>query len=442
MGSEVRYADNDGVNLAYRVFGDGPLDILFVPPWFSNLDLLDDLEPFQRAITSVTSIPARLIALDRRGAGLSDRLCGPATLEEGIDDLLAVLDAVGSKQPVVFGFNESGTLCMLLAATHPTRTRALVLYDSFPSTTWQPDYPWGQKPEAREAEVKVMIDSWGTIPEILSPFTSISDNPGFLEWAGKWQRNSVSRDALPRVFDMLAKTDVRHVLGSINVPTLVLHRKDDPVVTVENGRYLGDNIPNAKYVELEGHEPVPFLGNWEEVSEEVEEFLTGTRRPRDVERVLATLVFTDIVGSTEKAASMGDSQWRKVLEHYDRTVEGEVTRYQGRVVKQLGDGHLLAFDGPARALKCACTISNKVKSLGVEVRAGLHTGEVEQRENDVGGIAVHIGSRVMHLAGPNEVLASASVPPLVAGSGISFEDRGEHELKGIDGAWKVFAVNA
>ncbi|MDQ3955818.1 MAG: adenylate/guanylate cyclase domain-containing protein, partial [Actinomycetota bacterium] len=200
--------------------------------------------------------------------------------------------------------------------------------------------------------------------------------------------------------------------------------------------------PDAKYVELDGHDPVPFMGNWDEVAEEIEEFVTGSRRERDAERVLATLVFTDIVGSTEKAASMGDSEWRKVLEDYDRTVEREVARYQGRVVKQMGDGHLLTFDGPARALKCACSISRGVKPLGVEIRAGLHTGEVEQRHDDVGGIAVHIGSRVTRLAKANEVLASASVPPLVAGSGISFEDRGEHELKGIDGTWKVYAVDA
>ena len=439
MDGRVEFAENGNVRLAYRAFGEGPLTLVFVPTWQSNIDLIDQFPPVARAIETLASF-GRLIIYDRRGAGLSDRLAGVATLEEGMDDLQAVLDAASAEQVTLLGLNESGPLCALFAATHPERTRSLILYGSFATTTWQPDYPWGQKPDERALQIAVITQLWGS--EELGPLINMGPNASdeFIKWVVRWQRNSLTRDALPGVFEMLTKTDVRHILPSIRVPTLVLHRKEDGVVPVDNGRYLAERIPGARLVELDGADHIPFLGDWESIADEVEEFMTGERREREKERVLATILFTDIVGSTKKASELGDERWRRLLDDYDELIRRQLARFQGRLVKRLGDGHFVTFDGPARALKCACNINNSVKDLGIELRSGLHTGEVEVRDDDLGGIAVHIGARVAALAEPGEVLVSSSVPPLVAGSGITFEERGVHELRGIEGKWTLYSV--
>ena len=439
VDAPVQYVQNGDIRLAYQVIGEGDLDIVFVPTWLSNLDLIDAYGPVRDSLESLTSY-ARLILLDRRGSGLSDRLCGAATLEEGMDDLTAVLDAAGAERIALMGLNESTTLCSLYAATYPERVRSLILYGAFATTTRQPDYPWGQTPEERHEQIELISASWGHE----GTGAVFNQGPGadeeFERWAVRWARNSVTRDALSGVFEMLEKTDVRHVLPTISVPTLVLHRTEDTVVPVDNGRYIAEHIPGAKLVELPGSDHIPFLGDWDAVSDEIEEFITGSRRARDLERVLATILFTDIVQSTEKAAAMGDEKWRRLLDEYDDIVRRQIDRFQGRLVKNLGDGHFATFDGPARALRCACTISTAVKRLGIEVRSGLHTGEVEVRGDDLGGIAVHIGARVMSHATPGEVLVSGSIPPLVAGSGIDFEDRGLHELRGVDGQWNLYRV--
>ena len=437
MGSDISYARNGDVHLAYRTLGDGPMDLVFVLPWFSNIDLLEELPTIRDANERFSEF-ARVILYDRRGSGLSDRLCGPATLEEGIDDLLAVIDTVGAERPALLGFNESGTLSALAAATHPQRVSSLILCGSFATTTWQEDYPWGQKPEDRAIEVQWVTENWGT--RDLAMVMLSDDDERLIEWGMRWQRNSVSPDALPMMYDMLEKTDVRHVLPTINVPTLVIHREKDRSIPVENGRYLAAHIPGSKYVELPGSEHVPFLGDWEGLAEEVEEFLTGTRRPRDSDRVLATILFTDIVGSTEKAVEVGDRRWRELLDSHDDILRRALNRYQGRLIKTIGDGSLATFDGPARAIQAGRSIRDAMRALGLEIRAGLHTGEVELRRDDVGGIAVHIGARVAGLAEPGELLVSGSVPPLVAGSGIEFEPRGARQLKGLDGEWPIFAV--
>ena len=436
---DVEYAEHDGVHLAYKVLGGGPIDVVFVPMWMSNLDVMFEHPIIVKAFERLTRW-ARVIVFDRRGTGLSDRLGGIATLEEGMDDLVAVMDAAEVEQASLFGFNESGTLCMLSAATHPQRVRSLALYGTFPTTTWQPDYPWGQTPDDRQAQIDFMVQTWGRAAGF-AVVAAQDEDQDFYRWAARWQRGSVTLDALPEVFERLAETDVRHVLDSINVPTLILHRKDDPVVPVENGRYLAEKIQGSHYVELEGNKHIPFLGDWEAMVDEVEEFLTGSRRPRDTTRVLATILFTDIVGSTEHASAMGDAEWKGVLEKYDSMTRRLVDEFDGRVVKDLGDGHLVTFDGPQRALKAACRINREAKGLGIELRSGLHTGEVEVRKDDLGGIAVHIGSRVMGLAGGGQVLVSESIPPLVAGSGIAFEEQGVHELKGVQGRWRVFSVD-
>ena len=439
MDSPVRFAENNGIRLAYRTFGDAELDLAFVPTWLSNLDLIDQFDPVISALEAMTSF-ARVIVLDRRGTGLSDRLSGVATLEEGMDDLLTVLDAAGSERVTLLGLNESGPLCALFAATYPQRVRSLILYGSFATTVWHPDYPWGQKPEERELQIAAMMQVWGEEGMGALINQSGTPTPGFDEWAVRWQRNSVTRDALPGIFEILAETDVRHVLPTIRVPTLILHRAEDAIVPVDNGRYMAEHIPNAKYVELPGIDHIPFLGDTEAVLDEIEEFVTGARRARERERVLATILFTDIVGSTKKAAELGDEKWRRLLDDYDEIVRRQLDHFQGRLIKRLGDGHFATFDGPARALRCACSIRSSVKRLGLEIRSGLHTGEVEVRDDDLGGIAVHIGARVSALAQPGEVLVSSAVPPLVAGSGIDFRERGPHELRGVDGTWVLYSV--
>lgn len=442
MGHPIHYAKNGDIHIAYRVHesvDEAKVDLLFVPIWTSNLDMYDSWPPVARSLEGLTRF-ARVIVVDRRGTGLSDRTHGIATLEEGMDDLLAVLDDLGTDKVALTGFNESGSLCALLAATHPDRVSALVLYGSYAATVRQDDYPWAPTPEERDEQIDLMIQVWGQedFAFILNP--NSQDDPGFREWSAKWQRNSVSRDALPAAYDVLARTDVRHVLPLIRVPSLVLHRKQDLLVPVDNGRYLAEKIPGAKYVELEGEDHIPFLGDWETIVDEIEEFLTGSRSERAADRVLATILFTDIVGSSQKAAQLGDRRWKELLDRHDEVVRTELSRANGRLVKTVGDGALATFDRPARAIHAACRIRDRVKELGLETRAGLHTGEVEVRGDDVGGIAVHIGARVAERAGPGDLFVSSAVPSLVAGSGIDFEDLGEEELRGLEGSWRLYRV--
>jgi class 3 adenylate cyclase/pimeloyl-ACP methyl ester carboxylesterase len=378
-----------------------------------------------------------VILFDRRGTGLSDRSQGIATLEEGMDDMLVVLDEVKTDRVVVMGFNESSGLCALLAATHPQRVSHLVLYGSFATTTRKDDYPWAPTLSERREQIDFLIRTWGQeeFAFLMNP-TSTAE-PRFQRWAARWMRNSVTPDALEAAYEILAETDVRQVLPSIRVPTLVLHRTGDLLVPIDNGRYIADKIPGAKLIELPGDDHIPFLGDWEAMVDEVEEFLTGSRRERESERVLATILFTDIVDSSGQANVRGDHAWRALLDEHNEIVQTEIDRSNGRLVKTMGDGMLATFDGPARAIRCACRIRERVGSLGLQVRAGLHTGEVERRGEDLVGIAVHIGARVSELAGPGEVLVSSSVPPLVAGAGIGFEDLGPRELRGIEGRWNI-----
>ncbi len=437
MSYEVRWAKNGEVSLAYAVSGEGPIDLMFVNIWYSNLDHLGGVHFLDKWSEGMAAF-SRMIVWDRRGAGLSDRLSGPATLEEGIDDLLTVMDAAEVEKAALLGFNESSTLCMLAAATHPDRFSHLVLYGAFPTTVYKPDYPWGQDEQERDEQIAWIMANWGT--REIAQMLMLDGDEESMEWAMRWMRNSVSRDALPAFYDMIAKTDVRQVLPSIRVPTLVLHRKEDLAVPVDNARYLAEHIPGAKLVELEGFHHAPFLGDRQALNDEIEEFLTGARPQREADRVLATILFTDIVDSTSTAGSVGDSRWKELLDQHDEISRGEIVKHNGRLVKSTGDGLLATFDGPQRAIRCAKAISASMPRIGLSIRAGLHTGEVEMRGDDLGGIAVHIGARVMAIAEPGEVLVSGSVPPLVAGSGIAFTARGTHALKGVEGEWPVFAV--
>jgi class 3 adenylate cyclase len=330
---------------------------------------------------------------------------------------------------------------MLLAATHPDRVSALVLYSSFASTTWHADYPWGQKPAERDLEIEFVVQTWGDMngtAGLVNPHAA--EDERFSAWWARWQRNAVSRDGVRAFFDISAHTDVRSILPAIQVPTLILQRPAALAVPIENAYYLKEHIPNSKVVELEGEDLMPFLGDAQALVDEVEEFLTGSRTPRDSERILATLLFADIVDSTGRAGELGDRRWKVVLDDIDQLVAHQVQWHGGRLVKQLGDGYLATFDRPAQAVRCAARLCRDVSSRGVRFRCGLHTGEVEVRGDDLGGIAVHIAARVMDAAEPGEILVSAALPPLVAGSGLKFEERGEHDLKGVDGAWNLFAL--
>ncbi len=355
---ETRFAKNGDIQIGYRVFGDGPQTVVLVPIWSSNIDLLETYPPIGRALEKFAE-SARVVAYDRRGSGVSDRLGGLATLEEGMDDLHAVLDDAGIDRAALFGLNEAGSLCAMYAATHPDRVTAMILYGSFATTVRQDDYPWAPTIEEREAQIEVILQLWGTEYAALGVNPSTATDMEFAQWVARWQRNSVSRDALRDAYGVLARTDVRHVLPTIRVPTLILHRVGDEVVPVANGRYLAEKIPGAKYVELPGTDHIPFLGDWQAVEDEVAEFLTGERPHRETDRVLATILLTDIVDSSKKAAELGDARWKELLDRHDEAGRAELERFQGKLVKTVGDGLLATFDGPARAIRCACRLRDR-----------------------------------------------------------------------------------
>jgi class 3 adenylate cyclase len=355
-----------------------------------------------------------------------------------MDDVVAVLDAAGSKEAAVFAWLEGGAMAALFAATHPARTRALVLYEAMPKMSWAPDYDWPPTREQREAAMEAF--PWGDGSRIIGLWPRAANDPKLIEWAGRLERLSASPGTARKLFMMNAEVDIRAVLPSISVPTLVVHRAQDRFVDVRHSRYLAEHIPGARYVELSGDEVFSFGTGQDSLVDEVEEFLTGARRAPHPERVLATVMFSDIVGSTQRAAELGDRRWRDVLSSVEGTVKRELSVYRGRAIKSMGDGFLATFDGPARGVRCAQSIAEAVRSLGIEVRAGLHTGECELVGDDVAGMAVNIGARVAALAGAGEVLVSGTVKDLVVGSGIEFAERGEHRLKGVPGEWRLFSA--
>jgi pimeloyl-ACP methyl ester carboxylesterase len=436
---KTRYTRSGDLNIAYQVVGDGPLDLVYVPGWISNVELNWD-EPSHAHVLERLARFSRLILFDKRGTGLSDPvpLDRLPPLEERMDDVRAVLDAVGSERTAVFGFSEGGLMSVLFAATYPGRVTALALYGTFAKRIWSPDYPWAPKPDARTREIKQLERDWATRMDLdqLAP----SEDDAFKQRLATYFRRSASPGAAVALMRMNTEIDVRDVLPSIQAPTLVMHRTHDRDVKVEEGRWIAAQIPGAKYVELPGDTHTLWAGNTDEVVDEVEEFLTGTRSPRESDRVLATVLFTDIVGSTERAAHLGDARWREMLAAHHAIVRRELERYRGREIDTAGDGFFATFDGPARGIRCACAIRDGVRSVDLQIRAGLHTGECELVNGKVGGIAVHIGARVSSIAAPSEVLVSSTVKDLVAGAGIDFVDRGEHELKGIPEPWRLFRV--
>lgn len=439
MEEQTRYARSGDLHIAYQAAGDGSLDLFYVPTWIAQLEVMLE-EPSIAAFVDRLCRYARVISFDRRGAGLSDPWVGLPTLEDQMDDVLAVMDATGTERAALMASLEGGPLAMLFAATHPSRVDSLILYSTYARTRWAPDYDWPPNDDDRDARIAGLVAQWGqgAVPAALAP--SRASDPAFLSWAGKMERYAASPGTAEAVMRALGDTDVRHVLPTIRVPTLVMHRRDDEFLMVEHSRYLAEHIPGARYVELAGSDTLFSAGDSEAVLGEIEEFLTGSRHLPEPDRVLATVMFTDIVGSTEHAAELGDSAWRALLQRHDDLVRAAVTRHRGRAVKSTGDGVLATFDGPARAIGAARSIEHAVHELGIRIRAGLHTGECEIVGDDVAGLAVHIGARVMNEAGPGEVLVSSTVKDLVVGSGIDFRERGSHQLRGIPGEWSLWQV--
>jgi len=439
---KTQYTRSGDLHIAYQVVGQGPLDLVYVPGWVSHVELAWEeptLASFLRRLASFS----RLILFDKRGTGLSDRVPNDKlpTLEERIDDLRAVMDAVDSERAAIFGFSEGGNLSAFFAATYPERTKALVLFGTFAKRIWSSDYPWAPKPEDRERESETLEREWGELMDLECYVPSKAGDQAFLRCLATYFRRSASPGAAVALLRMNTQLDIRHILPTIRVPTLVIHRKGDRDASVEEGRWIAEQIPNARIVELSGEDHLPWVGHQDAVIDEVQEFLTGARAIPESNRVLATVLFTDIVGSTERAALMGDRAWQELLDSHHALVRKELAQFRGREIKTVGDAFITTFDGPARAMRCACAIRDSVGSIGVEIRAGLHTGEIEITDLDIGGIAVHIAARIMSAAQPGEILVSSTVKDLSVGSGIAFIDRGAQVLKGVPDEWRLFTVN-
>jgi pimeloyl-ACP methyl ester carboxylesterase len=438
---ETRYARSGEAHIAYQVVGDANLDLVLLPGAFSHVEHQWEEPSFARFLHRLASF-SRLIVLDVRGTGLSDRASELPTLEEQIDDVLAVLDAVGSERAALFGLSQGGGLASLFAATHPGRTSALVLFGAYARSMWAEDFSWGRTPEEYDELMRLTDEGWGTGVFLPLVAPSVANDASFKVWLAKQERLAGSPGANLAFFRAQREADVRHVLPAIQAPTLVMQRREDSYRRVEHGRYLGETIPGATYVELPGSDNLPYVGDQDAILDEVQEFLTGVRHSAEPDRVLATVLFTDIVGATARAAELGDRAWHDLLERHNAVVRRELERGRGREVDTAGDGFLATFDGPARAIRSAHAIAERVQELALEIRSGLHTGEVELAGDHVRGIAVHIGARTAALAGPGEVLVTSTVKDLVAGSGIEFEDRGVRALKGVPGDWRIFCVSS
>jgi len=435
----TRYVKSDDVHIAYQILGEGSLDLLLVPGFVSNVEAIWQMPESAAFLRRLASF-CRLILFDKRGTGMSDRSSQIFTLEQRMHDVQAILDEIGSERAALFGASEGGPMSLLYAASYPERTSALILYGSYAKRTWAPDYPIGWKDEQWESFLDNLERNWGT-PEGVSLSmwaASIARDQRAAERVTSYLRAAASPGAVVAIMKMNREIDVRHVLPAIRTPTLILHRTAERVSEIAHARYMAQHIPGAKLVELPGEDHVPWVGDQAALINQIQQFLTGMRHTHGPERVLATVLFADIVGSTERAAALGDYSWRELLEAFYAKVREVLHQYRGREINTSGDSFLAAFDGPARTVRCAGAIRDAVRSLGLEVRCGLHTGECELVGNDLAGIAVHIGARVAGLAAPSEVLVSQTVRDLVAGSGLALEARGMHALKGVPDKWRLF----
>jgi pimeloyl-ACP methyl ester carboxylesterase len=441
MDVDVHYARSGDLRIAYAVFGDGPMDLVFVPGFVSHLENWWEANAPARFFGRIASF-CRLIMFDKRGTGLSDPFSDVPTLEERIDDVRAVMDSVDSTAAFVCGLSEGGPMSVLFSATYPDRTRGLILIGSGVRPLEAPDWPYGRSREEWDELIEELSESWGQggLMNLFLP-SFVGDERARRLWA-RYQRMGGSPGTVRALMEANALIDVREVLPHIQVPTLVIHRTDERLVHVGSARYCAERIPDARLLEQPGDDHLPWLGDADGVLDAIEEFVTGSRRQVDEDRILATVLFTDIVDSTRRAAEAGDRRWRELLDAQDEIAIREVERFRGRRVKTLGDGMLAVFEGPARGVHCAEALRAAIADLGVDIRAGLHVGECELRGDDIGGLAVHIGARVAALAGPGEILVSRTVRDLVAGSGLRFADRGDHKLKGVPDSWQLYAVTS
>jgi pimeloyl-ACP methyl ester carboxylesterase len=438
---ETRYALNGDMHIAYQVVGEGQFDIVFVHGWISHIEHLWEEPSIARFFRRLASF-SRLILLDKRGTGLSDpvALNQLPTLEERIDDVRAVLDAAGCERAVLIGTSEAGALNLLFAATDPQRTSALILLNSYARLAWSEDYRFGMPSDQAESLLKLVEQEWGKGVAFEALVASQTDNKAMRDWWRRYQRLAASPGAAVSLLRSAFETDARGVLGTIHAPTLILQRVGDPFTGPEHGQYLAEHIPDARYVELSGRDHLFFAEDADRLIAEIQEFLTGVREPEEPERILATILFVDVVGSTQRAAEMGDLRWSELVDRYYAAVRRELARFRGREIGTAGDGILAMFDGPARAIRCASAAAEAVGRLGIEIRSGLHTGECEVVDESISGIAVHTAARVAEKATASEVLVSSTVKDLVAGSSIGFLERGSHSLKGVPGEWRLFAI--
>lgn len=441
---ETRYTKCGDVHIAFQTFGQGPRDLVVVSGWVSHLDLLCEAAPaaaFYRRLGEFS----RVILFDKRGMGLSDRVAKPPTLEERTDDIRAIMDAAHSDEAVLFGLSQGVATSLMFATTFAKRVSGLILCGGLARSVEAPDYPWAPPLEdLLAANAELIGPSWGSGASIETFAPTVANDPTARAWWAKLERSAASPGMVYGAALMALETDVRHLLGAVHIPTLVMHQRGDRAVSVHGGRWLAEQIPAARFLELPG---IDHQFWWVEtirdsVASEIEEFMTGVRPVPRVDRVLATVVFTDIVGSTERAAALGDRRWRELLEQHHAMVRRKISEYRGREIDTAGDGFLMSFDGPARAVRCANAIIDDARGLDLEVRAGVHTGECEIMGDKLSGLAVHIGARVAANAGPGEVLISSTVKDLVAGSGLRFVDRGMRTLKGVPGEWRIFALAA
>jgi len=442
MNPDIHYTRSGDTSIAYKVGGKGPPDMVFVPGYISHLEMSWE-SPLASRVWHRLSSFGRIMTFDKRGTGLSDpitddRLPG---LEQRMDDMRAVMDAVGSWRSVLIGGSEGAMMCMLFAATYPERVQSLILYGAMARATWSEDHPWNTPREDLIQSWEEFIEPYwgqGVGTEIFIP--SIATRPGVREWLARFERSCASPRNVNVLFRMFLDLDVRDIVSSIHVPTLILHRTQDYVVNVRSGRWLAEHIPGARLIELPGIDHVPFTGDVDALVDEMQEFITGTRERAEPDRVLKTVMFTDIAGSTKRAAELGDAAWRDLLATHDLTMRRELKRFRGQEIKTLGDGFLAAFDGPARAIRCGVSAVRAALAAGLPIRVGIHTGECEVVADDLAGITVHIAARVGALAQANEVLVSRTVKDLVAGSGITFSDSRTHRLKGLSDKWQLYAV--
>jgi pimeloyl-ACP methyl ester carboxylesterase len=440
---DIKYAQSGDVSIAWQRYGNADgVPVIAIPPLATSIELAWELKSAAHFFERWGAF-ADVVQFDKRGCGGSDRIEGAPGVEERMDDIRAVMDAAQIERAALLGLSEGGSMAMLFAATYPERVSALVLQGTFACVRWHPDYEFGAVDEVASTIGTLLAESWATPDTLMLPLfipSQIGDE-AFLRWLLRFQRAAATPGMIRRLMDLNVEIDVRHVVETIQCPTLVLHAADDPLIYPAHGRWLADHIPGARFVTYASADHYPLLEGVDEQLDVIEEFLTGELGSAPIDRVLATVLFTDIVDSTGRAGEVGDAAWRALLDRHDDVLRREVGRHGGRVVHGTGDGLLATFDSPSRAIRCAHAAIAAIRPLGLDLRAGVHTGEIERRGDDVSGIAVHIGSRVAGLAGAGEVYASASVPPLVVGSEINFTDQGNHQLKGVQGEWRILATS-